>query len=118
MSPSKSETHYSMTNSSHNTSGPIFAFLSLILIAGSIVLIFFVLLAGAINGNPVNQIYFLQVDTSAIPGAPSLSQWTLWNVCGSNNGLDTTCGVTPAFPFDPQNNFGGQTQGVPQSFIG
>ncbi|KAI4156633.1 MAG: hypothetical protein LQ340_000136 [Diploschistes diacapsis] len=98
----------------------IFAFLSLILVAGSIVLIFFVLLAGAINGNPVNQVYFLQADTSSIKGAPALSQWTLWNVCGSGaNSLDANCGkISPAFPFDPQSNFGGSTQNVPQGFQG
>ncbi|MCJ1329028.1 hypothetical protein MMC10_005705 [Thelotrema lepadinum] len=97
-----------------------FAFVSLALVAGSIVLIFFVLLAGAINGNPVNQVYFLQADTSSIQSAPSISQWTLWNICGGDaNGLDVNCGpVSPAFPFDPQNNFGGNLQNVPAGFQG
>ena len=107
-----------LANSAH-AQGSAFAFMSLVLVAGAIVLIFFVVLAGAINGNPVNQVYFLQTDTSSIPGAPSIAQWTLWNVCGADsNGLDEDCGVTPAFPFDPQNNFGGNTQNVPSGFIG
>jgi len=97
------------------TARPIFALASLILTAGAIVLIFFVLLAGAISGSPEPHFYFLQADTSAISGAPALSQWTLWNVCGAGN---TNCGpVKPAYPFDPQRNFG-TTRGVAAGFIG
>ncbi|MCJ1474530.1 hypothetical protein MMC13_003188 [Lambiella insularis] len=98
--------------------GPIFAFASLILIAGACVLIFLVLLAGAVNSNPVNQVYFLQADTSAISGAPAQSRWTLWNVCSVDaNGRDACGKVSPAYPFDPQSNFN-TMKGVPASFQG
>jgi SUR7/PalI family len=77
-----------------------------------------VLLAGAINGFPVNQIYFLQAETRGIPGAMDISRWTLWNICGDSNGYDVKCGkINAAFPFDPQSNFGTQDK-VPQPFIG
>lgn len=97
---------------------PIFALASLVLIAGACVLTFFVLLAGAVNGNPVNQFYFLQADTSAISGAPSLSRWTLWNVCSVDaNGRNVCPGANPAYPFDPQSNLG-TTNNLPADFIG
>ncbi|MCJ1410549.1 hypothetical protein MMC19_004635 [Ptychographa xylographoides] len=100
------------------TPRPIFAFLSLIFIAGGCLLIFLVVLAGAVNSNPVNQIYFLQADTSAISGAPPLSRWTLWNTCPVDANSRDACGaVHPAFPFDPQTNFG-STKGVPAAFLG
>ncbi|MCJ1245661.1 hypothetical protein MMC30_002865 [Trapelia coarctata] len=79
---------------------------------------FLVLLAGAINSNPVNQIYFLQADTSGIQGAPAVSRWTFWNTCSVDaNGRDACGAAYPDYPFDPQNNFGSQ-RGVPDSFIG
>ncbi|MCJ1291078.1 hypothetical protein MMC34_002621 [Xylographa carneopallida] len=97
---------------------PIFAFVSLILIAGACVLIFLVLLAGAVDSNPVNTIYFLQADTSGISGAPAQSRWTLWNVCSVGaNGAEVCPKVSAAYPFDPQNNFG-TTKGVPAAFQG
>jgi hypothetical protein len=100
------------------TQGPLFALLSLFFIAGSIVLIFFVLLAGAVNGYPVSDIYFLQADTAPISGAPALSRWTFWNYCSvSPTGGNVIPFVTPAYPFDPQNNFGTQ-KGVAAAFIG
>ncbi|MCJ1319056.1 hypothetical protein MMC15_004389 [Xylographa vitiligo] len=97
---------------------PVFASVSLILIAGACVLIFLVLLAGAVNSNPVNTIYFLQADTSGISGAPAQSRWTLWNVCSVGaDGADVCPKVSAAYPFDPQNNFG-TTKGVPAAFQG
>lgn len=81
----------------------------------------FILLAGAVNGNPVNQWYFLQADTSNIAGAPALSRWTFWNVCDGSDGTNQ-CGaagygtVRPARPFDPPRNFGTES-GVPPEFI-
>ena len=82
-------------------------------------LIFLTLLAGAVNATPVNLVYFLEADTSDIPGAPSAARWTLWNLCGvSGDGLDQDCRpVSAAYPFDPPNNFG-TTDGVPDEFVG
>lgn len=97
---------------------PLFALISMILVAGAIVLTFFVLLAGAINDNPVNKFYFLSADTSDITGAPAESRWTFWNVCGTTSNGRNDCGkVHPAYPFNPPSNFGTKTN-VPQQFIG
>lgn len=83
---------------------------------------FFILLAGAVDGNPVNRWYFLQADTSNIANAPALSRWTYWNVCDGSTGVDVCSGsgygkISPARPFDPVRNFG-TSDNVPQQFIG
>lgn len=95
-------------------------FLGLFFMASSILLIFLTLLGGARNSNPLNQIYFLQADTSNIPGAPTTSRWTFWNVCSVTDNGRNDCGSShPDFPFDPPraNNFN-TTENVPHQFIG
>ena len=84
---------------------------------------FLILLAGAVNHGPVNKFYLLQADTARIPGAPSVSRWSYWNVCGVKNGR-TVCGapnysnVHPAFPLDPTSHRNFHTKvGVPENFI-
>jgi len=62
---------------------------SLILIAGSLVLMFFVVLSGVTNTTPLNKTYFLRATTSGIQGARPVSQWTYFYVCGEGN---TNCG--------------------------
>ena len=84
---------------------------------------FFVLLAGAIDGSPVNRFYILQADTGNIPGAPATSRWTFWNVCGAD-GPRIACGdsnyenIHPAFPFNPpgKKTFNTETN-VPENFL-
>jgi SUR7/PalI family len=84
---------------------------------------FFITLAGAIDGFPVNRWYFLQADTGNIPGAPPVSRWTYWNVCGVN-GARTVCGdanyesVHPAFPLNPpgRRNFDTDVN-IPENFL-
>ena len=90
---------------------------SLVLTAGAGVLLFFVILGGTRDHTPLNDIYFLSADTSAIPGAPKLARWTLWNACETANGRSVCNGVHPAYPFDPPRNFG-TTKGVPSNFAG
>ena len=98
--------------------GPILALVSLVLIAGACLLIFLTILAGAVDHNPTDLIYFLQADTSQIPGAPTLSRWTLWNTCSVSADGRNLCGaVHPAYPLDPPSNFG-TTQGIDPGFIG
>ncbi|KAA6408343.1 MAG: Actin cortical patch Sur7 [Lasallia pustulata] len=107
-------------HSSTMASRPTLALASLVLIAGACLLIFFTLLAGAVDHNPTNRIYFLQAATSKIPGAPALSRWTFWNTCSVNSAGRNVCGkVHPAYPLDPPSgrNFG-TTNGVPSQFVG
>jgi hypothetical protein len=101
---------------------PILGLISLILLAGGIVLQFLVILSGAVSGSPENQIYFLQSTTNGITPQPrNPSRWTFFAICGvDGNGHNTNCGnVVPALPFDPpnRNNFD-TTNGVPAQFIG
>ncbi|KAI9891362.1 MAG: hypothetical protein M1814_002875 [Vezdaea aestivalis] len=85
---------------------PILAIASLIFTAGAVVLLFFIILSGAINAPSVNHVWFLQADTQGIGSAPSQAQWTLWSVCDGGT-VNMNCGkAKPAYPFDPPSNFG------------
>jgi hypothetical protein len=95
-------------------------FLGLFFTAGALLLMFLTLLGGARNSRPLNEIFFLQVDTSNIPGAPSLSRWTFWEICAVSANGKNQCGSSyPDFPFDPpsRRNFG-TTENIPSAFIG
>ncbi|KAE8443129.1 hypothetical protein EG329_002373 [Mollisiaceae sp. DMI_Dod_QoI] len=74
----------------------IMGIVSLVLIAGAIVLMFFVVLSGESDTTPLNKTYFLRANTSSIAGARPISQWTFFYVCGDRN---TDCGSpVPALP--------------------
>jgi len=90
---------------------PIIAFVSLILVAGAIVMQFFVILSGGVQSSPENKIYFLEADTGGIPNARNPSRWTYWAICSKDsfNGANSDCGSpVAALPFDPKHktNFG------------
>jgi hypothetical protein len=92
--------------------------MSLILTAGAVLLLFFVILGGTRDRTPLDDIYFLRAETSGIRGAPRLARWTFWNACETGpNGRNQCSSVSPAYPFDPPRNFG-TTEGVPSQFIG
>lgn len=88
---------------------------SLILIAGSVVLLFFVILSGVKNSSPLNKTYFLKADTSSIAGSGRpVSQWTYFYVCGEGN---TNCGAAvPDLPFGYA--WVGGSAGAPDSLVG
>lgn len=93
------------------------AIVSLVLLAGGLVMLFLIILAGARNASPLNQIWFLEADTHAIPGAPALSHWTLYNACPvDGDGLNNCGPASAAYPFQPQTNFGSD-KNVPTPFI-
>ena len=101
---------------------PILSVAAIVLLAGGIVLQFFVILSGAVNSSPVNLVYFLQASTDGLSGAksnlPNPVRWTFFALCGSNNGHNANClPVRAALPFDPQRNFG-TSQGIPDAFHG
>ena len=101
-------------------SGPLFAFLSIIFLAGGIVLQFLVILSGAVEKSPENQIYFLQSSTNGIPNARNPSRWTFFSICGvDNHNHNTNCGaVVTALPFDPPNGDDFNTTiGIPPGFL-
>lgn len=87
---------------------------SLILIAGALVLMFFVVLSGLKTTIPLSKTYFLSADTSSITGARAVSQWTYFYVCGSGN---TDCGnAVPGLPIGYAWIGGGS--GAPSSLLG
>jgi len=88
---------------------------SLLLIAGSIVLLFFVILSGVKNTTPLNKTYFLRADTSTIAGSGrAVSQWTYFYVCGQDN---EDCGSpVPALPFGYA--WSGGSAGAPAALVG
>jgi len=88
---------------------------SLILIAGSIVLLFFVVLSGVKDAVPLNKTYFLKADTATIAGSGrAVSQWTYFYVCGEGN---TDCGkAVPALPFGYA--WSGGFTGAPAALVG
>ena len=93
----------------------------MILLAGGIVLQILVILSG-LKGSPVNQIYFLQADTSSIKSTSlyyhNPARWTYLDICGvSPSGKNMDCSKKSAdIPFDPVKNFG-TTKGVPSEFV-
>ncbi|KAL8798605.1 MAG: hypothetical protein Q9200_007738 [Gallowayella weberi] len=91
------------------TPRPALAFVSLVLIAGAILLILFTLLGGAVDKNPFNKFYFLEADTHDLGTAAPLSRWTFWSSCSVMDGHNACPGVKPAYPFDPRRNFGTDT---------
>jgi len=104
----------------HPTSGPLLAFVSLTLLAGGIVLQFFLILSGAVSSAPIDLFYFLEASTNGIADARNPSRWTFFSICGvdPSTGHNANCGaVVPALPFDPPRNFG-STDGIPEQFIG
>nr|POF05440.1 protein sur7 [Quercus suber] len=101
--------------------GSLLSLLSILLLAGGIVMEFLIILSGTSIGSPENQIYFLQSTTSSINSAtkdlPSTARWTYFSVCGVTNGLNTDCSdVRAAQPFNPTGNFG--TTDMPDAFVG
>ena len=100
--------------------GSILALVAMLVLAGGLVMQFFIVLSGTHIGNPVNRFYFLQAATNGVSGSsPNLHnpvRWTYFSVCGVANGLNYDCGhPTPALPFDPIRNFG-TSQGLPGQF--
>lgn len=99
----------------------ILSTISVLFLAGSAVLLFFLLLAGVRDSVPLNELYWIQFDTNSIQSSlnlPNPVRWTSYNYCGVNSdGHNSDCTKTKAaFPFTPQDAFD-TTSGIPQDFI-
>ncbi|KAK0749253.1 SUR7/PalI family-domain-containing protein [Schizothecium vesticola] len=89
--------------------------ISIIFLAGSLVLLWFIILSGITPTTPLSSTYFLRADTSGITGARDISQWTYFRICGASN-LD--CGPSaPALAFGAAWT-GPDTQNAPPSLAG
>ncbi|KAI5846296.1 SUR7/PalI family-domain-containing protein [Morchella snyderi] len=91
---------------------------SIILLAGTIVLLFLLIIAGAYDRRPLNQIFWLQADTRGIPNAPDgICHWTLYNFCDERDGKNFNCrNNNAANPFLPQRNFNTRAN-IPADFL-
>ncbi|KAG6039351.1 hypothetical protein E4U41_002852 [Claviceps citrina] len=57
----------------------------LIMLATSMLFLFFIILSGVDESTPLNKTYFLRANTAGITGAREWSQWTYFYICGDNN---------------------------------
>lgn len=88
-------------------------FLNLFFLAGTMLLLLFIIMAGSGDHTPLN-FYWVRADTSKISGAYSESAWSFWGVCSYPGFKD--CQRGPAYPMSPKDNF--QTlQGVPPDLL-
>ncbi|ODQ65692.1 SUR7-domain-containing protein [Nadsonia fulvescens var. elongata DSM 6958] len=97
----------------------VFVSSSLFLSAGAVLLLFFIVLAGARHSSPLNRFFWIQVDTSAIASASTggVTRWTPYGICGVSNSRNFDCtSNSAAYPFDPVRNFG-SAEGLPSSFV-
>ncbi|KAI0125414.1 SUR7/PalI family-domain-containing protein [Xylariales sp. AK1849] len=74
-----------------------FGLVSIIFLAGTIVLLFFVILSGVSDMTPFNKTYFLSADTSGISGALDRTQWTYFYTCAPGNINCSAARPAPAF---------------------
>lgn len=88
----------------------------LLLLAGSTLMLVFIILSGGVNHFPFDEFYWIQADTSAIDGAPSVTRWTFWGLASVAGDKSVRFSYGPAEPFSPVDNFG-TTENIPQDFI-
>lgn len=94
--------------------GSILGITSQVLLAASVLFLFFIVLSGVTTVTPFGKTYFLEADTSGVAGARPVSRWTFFYVCGDNN---QDCGSpVPALPFGYAWVGGGE--GAPPSLLG
>ncbi|KAL2161046.1 hypothetical protein VTH06DRAFT_8759 [Thermothelomyces fergusii] len=85
-----------------------------LLLGGSLVLLWFVILSGVRDASPLRQTYFLRADTSGIQGARPVTQWTYFRTCGDGN---ADCGpARPALPLG--DAWASNARGAPAALVG
>ncbi|KAI0376110.1 SUR7/PalI family-domain-containing protein [Hypomontagnella monticulosa] len=88
--------------------------LSLIFLAGSLVMLFFIILSAVTTTSPLNETYFLSADTNGITGARSVTQWAYFYICGAGN---TDC--SQAWPAPPLGYaWSGNPANAPDQLVG
>ena len=99
---------------------PILSAVSIILLAGGVLLQLLVVLSGVTQHSPLSKVYFIEASTNGISGSgpvPNPARWTYFAICGVENGQNAHCGkVGAAIPFDPVKNFGTKSN-VPDPLV-
>lgn len=88
----------------------------LFFLAGTTLLLVFIVLSGSIDHAPINRFYWVEGDTSGIPNAPNTSRWTYWGLIDRDDNSYSVSELSPAYPISPVDNFR-TNENVPQSFI-
>ncbi|KAJ4066165.1 Eisosomes component [Fusarium oxysporum] len=57
----------------------------LVLLAVSLLFLWFIILSGLTSTTPFDKTYFLRADTSGISGAREVTQWNFFYICGAGN---------------------------------
>jgi hypothetical protein len=86
----------------------------IVLLSGSLLLLWFIILSGVTHVTPLRQTYFLRADTSGITGARDVTQWTYLYFCGRGNRNCGSAHPAPAFG----KAWDGNAQNAPNSLIG
>lgn len=76
----------------------------LVLLATSILFLFFIILPGVSDSTPLNKTYFLSANTQGISGAREWSQWTYFYICGNDNLDCSSARAAPPFGFAWDSN--------------
>lgn len=87
---------------------------NLFFLAGSTLLLLFIVMSGSTNHFPFNRFYWLKADTSDISNAYPTTSWTFWGICES--GDFSKCKLGPAYPLSPVDNFETE-RNVPLDFV-
>lgn len=101
--------------------------ISLLFLAGSALLLFFIVLAGSKPSGILQKWYFLAADTSDLGDAKyPVSRWSFYGLCGYEKGESVKkpgkfigCTKNKAdYPFDPSRNFNIKEADLPTQFQG
>ncbi|KAI6085246.1 SUR7/PalI family-domain-containing protein [Hypoxylon rubiginosum] len=88
--------------------------ISLLFLAGSLVMLWFIILSALTTTTPLNKTYFLSADTSGITGARSVTQWAYFYICGEGN-----VGCNKAAPAPPLGwAWSANPSGAPSQLVG
>lgn len=82
--------------------------------AGSLAMLFFLVLSGLKDVTPLNKTYFLQAHTEGITGALPVSQWTYFYICGEDN--QNCNSAKAAYPFG--SAWAANADNAPDTLIG
>ncbi|KAM5346911.1 hypothetical protein ACJ41O_009916 [Fusarium nematophilum] len=86
----------------------------LVLLAASLVLLWFIILSGLNSTAPLDRTYFLRADTGGITGARDTTQWNFFYICGAGNTDCDGARAAPAFGKAWDSN----PSGAPSSLVG
>ncbi|KAI0462594.1 hypothetical protein LJB42_004088 [Komagataella kurtzmanii] len=79
----------------------------LVLLAGTVLLLVFVVLSGGTDHYPFDRFYWLEVRTTDFETPFDLARWTYWGLCENVDGRNRDCVTGPAYPISPEDNFEG-----------